>query len=412
MSANDPNDPNAPVNPDAAVAAAEAALAQAKAAAAAAAAARARAEELARAPQPPAVPGSHGKAHAAPVPASKKAAASSDPMTVFSANGGEERPLIDQRGRSHLSRVTIATAAVVVLLVAAGFIWLTSDADAKQRLDAAFAGNSCGDAGNQSCLTLLVTHDKREKEAAWREELLRRKPIYGNLSFSYEPNDATIEMYQVRFRITPEEWKSGQKDLLGTKVCDGAIGADGKPGCEVPYKAWEGITTGQCVEGAAPTEMPPITGKPLISLDHTFVPLFETKVDCATGEVTEAFNYEYRVVIQHKDYDPKTVYVSRSAWTPGLGAHTLEFPPLALIPKPETMLDELVKFRSELFCYMKKKKLEPDKVPASVVDALRTQNNFVTVELYDRTEALLTTPEHKPWWDEKLKEIEAQKCEE
>ena len=85
---------------------------------------------------------------------------------------------------------------------------------------------------------------------------------------------------------------------------------------------------------------------------------------------------------------------------------------MSLVPKPETMLDELVQFRSKLFCYMKTKKLEPDKVPASVVDALRTQNNFVTVELYDRTEAMLTTPEHKPWWDEKLKEIEAQKCEE
>lgn len=414
MSANDPNDPNAPVNPDAAVAAAEAALAQAKAAAAAAAAARARAEELTRAVQPPAVPG-HAKQAPHGASAGKKATAApaaADPMTTFSANGGEERPLIDQRGRMRMSRVTIATAAVVVLLVAAGFIWLTSDADAKQRLDAAFDGNSCGETGTQSCLTLLVTHDKREKEIAWREEALRRKPIYGQLSFSYEPNDATIEMYQIRFRITPEEWKSGQKDLLGTKVCDGPIGADGKPGCEVPYKAWEGLTTGQCTEGAAPTEMPPITGKPLISLDHTFVPLFEAKIDCATGEVTEAFNYEYRVVVQHKDYDPKTVYVSRSAWTPGLGAHTLEFPPLALVPKPETMLDELVKFRSELFCYMKKKKLEADKVPASVVDALRTQNSFVTVELYDRTEALLTTPEHKPWWDEKLKEIEAQKCEE
>jgi len=180
----------------------------------------------------------------------------------------------------------------------------------------------------------------------------------------------------------------------------------------VPYKAWEGLATGQCVEGRAPTEMPPIPGKPLVALEHTFVPLFETKVDCKTGAVVEAFNYEYRVVIQHPDYDPKNVYVSRSAWTPGLGSHTLEFPPLALVPKPSTMLDELVKFRTDVFCYMKKKKLEADKVPASVVDALRTQNGFVTVELYERTEALLPTPEHKAWWDEQLKIIEAQKCEE
>jgi len=400
--ATDPKNPNATPDPDAAVAAAEAALAQARAAAAAAAAARARAEEQAASPPPP-VP-ARGKAAAA------RPVGEPDPMTVYSATGGEERPIIGSSGRMRMSRVAMATAAVVFLIAAGGFIWVLSDSDAKARMDAALDGNACGDSGTQSCLTLLVTADKRQKEFEWRQNQLRQKPVFGSLNLSYEPNDATIEMYQIRFRISPEEWKTGAKDLLGTKVCDKT--ADGKEDCEVPYKAWEGITTGQCVEGRVATEIPPITGKPLLGLEHTFVPLFEAKVDCTTGDFVEAFNYEYRVVIQHKDYDPKTVYISRSAWTPGLGSHTLEFPPLALVPKPETMLDELVKFRSELFCYMQKKKLEADKVPASVVDALRTQNGFVTVELYERTEALLSTPEHKPWWDERLKEIEAQKCEE
>jgi len=423
MSSTDPKDPNQPADPNAAVAAAEAALAQAKAAASAAEAARARAVSLAKAPVPASEGGRPDFAAPPPVPGGavklakpegkKQGAPAVDPLQTFAATGGEERPMIGKQGRSRMSRVAIVTAALVLLVAAAGFVWVLTDQDAKARMDAAFDGNVCGEEGTQSCLTLLVTAEKRALETQWRENILRQKPIYGSLSFSYEPNDATIEMYQVRFRITPEEWKSGAKDLLGTKVCDtGVKGPDGKESCEVPYKAWEGNITGQCVEGQVPTEMPPITGKPLVSLDHSFVPLFETKVDCKTGEVTEAFNYEYRVVIQHKDFDPKTVYVSRSAWTPGLGAHTLEFPPLSLVPKPETMLDELVKFRSELFCYMKKKSLTTDKVPASVVDALRTQNGFVTVELYERTEALLPTPERKPWWDERFKEIEAQKCEE
>lgn len=438
MSSTDPKDPNAPADPragtsrgersgedpNAAVAAAEAALAQAKAAASAAEAARARAVNLAKSGQPASEGGNPdlGRTPPPPVPGGgkhgrggggRKPLPVSDPLTSFAATGGEERPMIGKGGRMRMSRVAIATAIAVLLVAAAGFVWVLTDQDAKARMDAAFDGNICGEAGTQSCLTLLVTAEKRSLETKWRENILRQKPIYGSLSFSYEPNDATIEMYQVRFRISPEEWKSGAKDLLGTKVCDtGTKGPDGKDTCEVAYKAWENNVTGQCVEGQVPTEMPPITGKPLVSLDHSFVPLFETKVDCTTGEVTEAFNYEYRVVIQHKDFDPKTVYISRSAWTPGLGAHTLEFPPLALVPKPETMLDELVKFRSELFCYMKKKALAADKVPSSVVDALRTQNGFVTIELYDRTEALLPTPAHKPWWDERLKEIEAQKCEE
>lgn len=407
MSPTDPKDPNATPDPNAAIAAAEEALAKAKAAAAQQAAERARAAERAMAPPPPPpLPGGPGEPPATP-PAPPPP---TDPLEAFAANGGAERPLIGKQARFHLSRVTIFTAIAVFLVTVAGFVWLVTDQDAKARLDATFDGNVCGEEGNQSCLTLLVTADKRQQESAWREELLRQKPIFGSLTMSYEPNDATVEIYQTRFRITAEEWKTGAKNLLGTKLCE--KGPGGEDECEVPYRAFEGISNGQCVEGKVATEIPPVTGKPLVALENTFVPLFETKVDCNTGQVLEAFNYEYRVVVQHKDYDPKSVYVSRSAWTPGLGSHTLEFPPLALIPKPETMLDEFVKFRSELFCYMKKKSLEPDKVPASVVDALRTDNGFVTIELYDRTEALVLTPEHKTWWEEKWKEIEALKCDE
>jgi hypothetical protein len=235
-------------------------------------------------------------------------------MSTYTATGGEERPMIGNQGRFRISRVTVATALAVLVVTAGGFMWLVSDTDAKARLDAAFDGNVCGESGSQSCLTLLVTADKRRQEAEWRENQLRQKPIFGSLSMSYEPSDAVVEIHQVRYRISPEEWKTGPKDLLGTKVCD--TGADGKENCEQPYKAFEGISNGQCVEGQVATEIPPITGKPLVALENTFVPLFETNVDCNTGEVIEAFNYEYRVVIQHQDYDPKSVYVSRSAWTP------------------------------------------------------------------------------------------------
>lgn len=433
MSSTDPKDPNAPVEPDAAVAAAEAALAQAKAAAAAAEAARARAVSLSKASVPsseaappelasgkaPAVNLGKGKADKKAAPASKPAP-EIDPLKVFAGTGGEMRALIGKQGRFRMSRVTIATAIAVFVVAVAAFGWLLSDSSAKARMDAALDGNSCGENGTSSCLTELVTSDKKRLERQWRENILRQKPIYGSLTLTYEPTDATIEVYQIAFRISPDEWKSGAKDLLGTAVknVDGkwvpcTKDKDGKlVDCEQPYKAFENLTTGQCVEGQAPTTIPPLTGKPLIELQNWFIPLFKTEVSCENGDVTEAFNYEYRVVIQHKDFDPKNVYVSRSAWTPGLGSHTLEFPPLALVPKPEKMLDSLVKFRSELFCYMKKKQLTADKVPASAVDALRTQHGFVSIELYDRTEALLTTPEHKPWWDERLKEIEALKCEE
>lgn len=410
MSSNDPQDPNAPkapaADPEAALAAAEAALAQARAAAQAAAAARAIAEQNAA----PAKAAAAGKpAKNAPAKPAAKPLAPVDPLQVFSATGGEERPLIDARGRMRMSRTAIAVAAVVLLVLGGLFVYVISNDEAKARMDAAFAGNTCGPTRKQSCLTLKVMGPRRAQEAEWLEEDKRAKPLYGTVSFTYEPNDATVEIFQVRYRIGPDEWKAKTKEL-GTKVCE--KGADGKEICEFPYKAIENETAGMCAAGKQPTEIPPLTGRPLISLDNFFVPIFETKVDCQTGNVTEAYNYEYRVVFSHKLFDSKSFYITKSAWTSGLGSSTLELPTIALVPKPETMLDELVKFRSELFCYMKRKKLEPDKVPASVVDALRTQNGFVTIELYDRTEALLTTPEHKPWWDERLKEIEAQKCEE
>ncbi len=264
MSSTDPqnpNDPNAPVEPDAAVAAAEAALAQAKAAAAAAEAARARAVSLSKAnaptseAAPPALP--PGKSAAVNLGKDKGRAAPAakpvpeiDPLKVFAGTGGETRGLIGKQGRFRMSRVTIVTAIAAFVVAVAAFGWLLSDGDAKARMDAALDGNSCGESGTSSCLTELVTSDKRRLEKQWRENILRQKPIYGSLTLSYEPTDATIEIYQIPFRISPEDWKSGAKDLLGTAVknVDGKWvpcekDKDGKlVDCEDPYKAFENMT--------------------------------------------------------------------------------------------------------------------------------------------------------------------------
>jgi hypothetical protein len=410
MSSNEPKDPNATqpteVDPAAAVAAAEAALAQARAAAQAAAAARARAEALSRQTERPAVNLSKNATD-------KKAQSVTD---FFVATGGDARPVLDASHRPRGSRVALGVGFTSLAVAIGGFIVLGSG-ESRARLEMAFAGSTCGSEGKQSCLSEYVLAPKFAQEAEWREEDLRAKPVYGSLELTYEPQDATVEMYQIRYRISEDDWKA-RKPGLGTKVCEKT--PDGKENCEVPYKAFEGVDDGGGEKGTCPadkqaTEIPPITGKPLVSLSHTFLPLFETIRSCggenAEGRVLEAFHYEYRIVFTHKDYETKSVYLSQSAWNPGVGSRTLNWPGMKLMPRPETMLDAMVKFRSELFCHMKKNKLEAAQVPATVVDKLRTDNGFVTIELFDRTEALLTQPVHKAWWDEKKKEIDALKCE-
>lgn len=399
MSSNEPKDPNAPssADPEAAVAAAEAALVQARAAAEAAAAARARAEALSRqAPRP----------QAAPAPRA-------DSAEVFYTTGGEERRLVDASARFRMSRLALGVGFAVLALALGGFALIMANPEAKARMDKAFSGNTCGEDGKQSCLTEHVLGPKFALERQWREEDAKAKPIFGTLDLTYEPQDATVEIFQIKYKLSGDEWRRG-KGGLGAKICDKA--ADGTEKCEFPYKVRDGVENGACVAEKPETSVADITGRQLQSLRLTFIPIFETVRDCggekATGEVKEAYNYEYRLVFSHKDFETKTVYLSKSAWSIGIGSAILEWPGLSLVPKPETMLDQLVKFRSELFCYMKKRNLEADKVPASVVDALRQQNGFVTIELYDKTETLALSPEKKPWWDEKWKEIEAQKCEE
>ncbi len=403
MSSNEPKDPNAPIAPnpvdtEAAVAAAEAALAQARAASEAAAAARARAEALSR-------------TAARPAPAQTEARA--DSAEVFYTTGGEERRLVDSSARFRMSRLAIGVGFGVLALALGGFAMVMANPEAKARMDKAFAGNSCGEDGKQSCLTDHVLGPKFALERQWREEDQKAKPIHGTLSLTYEPQDATVEIFQIKYKLTGDEWRRG-KNGLGTKVCEKA--ADGTEKCEFPYKVRDGIENGACVAEKPETDVASITGRQLQSLRLTFIPIFETVRDCKgekpTGEVSEAYNYEYRLVFSHKDFESKSVYLSKSAWSIGIGSAILEWPGLALVPKPETMLEQFVKFRTELFCYMKKRELTADKVPASVVDALRQQNGFVTIELYDKTETLVLSPEKKTWWDEKWKEIEALKCEE
>lgn len=399
MSSNEPKDPNAPppvVDPEAAVAAADAALAQARAAAEAAAAARARAEALAKKPQAPA----------------QSAAPAIDPTEVFLGTGGEERRLVGTSARFRMSRVALATGFGTLVVAAVAFGLILTNPEAKARMDKAFAGNACGADGKASCLTDHVLGPKFALERQWREEDARAKPIYGTLSLNYEPQDATVEMYQVKYKLTGDEFRR-RVTGLGAKICEKA--ADGTEKCEFPYKVFEGLENGTCAADKTVTELSALTGRQLATLRLTFIPIFETVRDCAgekpTGEVQEAYNYEYRLVFSHKDFESKTVYLSKSAWSIGIGSAILEWPGLSLVPKPETMFDSLVKFRSELFCYMKKRNLEADKVPASVVDSLRQKHGFVTIELYDKTETLVLSAAHKPWWDERWKEIEAQKCE-
>lgn len=396
MSSNEPKDPNIPTPPaddaGSAASAAETALNEAKATAEAANAARARAEALSK----PAI--------------STKSAV--DPRAAFDTSHGMARGVLKpENARKGISRLALGVVGASVLVAVGGYLAITSNANANEKLQAAAKGSTCGIEGNQSCLSQLVLEPKFAQERAWREHDNRAKPIKGTIELTYEPADATVEVFQIRYKQTAAEWLSGAKGN-GTKFCEGADNAER---CEFVYKAIEGVEFGQCQEGT-PVEVKSLTGtKNLASLRMTNVPIYETVRSCGgeapSGEVQEAFNYEYRLVFSHKDFEPKTVYLSRSAWTVGIGSYTLAWPGLKLSPTPAAMLDKFVKFRSELFCYMKKNSLEPDKVPASVVDSLRLDNGFETIELYDKTETLATSPERKAWWDERWKEIEAQTCE-
>lgn len=342
-----------------------------------------------------------------------------DADKVYSANGGEYRVVVGRSARYRFSRTALYTSVVVIGIALVAFIWLVSDQSAKARLDAAIDGNSCGPGRNSSCLVEYVTRDKYLLERRWQQDRRSLRPTYGNFTLNYEPNDARVDLKRITYRLTAEEWRDGKSTSGGTasKWVDGKwvpceMDDRGRPkDCEQPIQAMRDVSTGQCNDDTPKVDPASATGQTLVDLQYHFLPLNEVKINEETGEVVEAFYYDYPIEVSREGFETRRLTISRAGWTDGLGASTLSLPTLALMPTPESMLDNLVSFRSELFCYMKKRDLSADDTPASVVDALREKHNFTTIALYERTQDLLSTDKHKAWWEERLAEIEAQKCD-
>lgn len=326
---------------------------------------------------------------------------------AYYGNGGEERRIVDESSGFRMSRLAIVLGFVVLALVLGAGGILVANPEARAKLNMAFAGNTCGESGTASCISQYVLGPKFALERQWRDEDIAAQAIRGTLELSYEPKDATVELFQIKYKKDGRDW-SRKVPGLGETVC--TPGADGKPVCETPMKLLSGVQDGVCSEDTPSVELPTVTSVDVDSVRLNFLPIFEVERN-DDGVVETAYNYEYRLVFSHDDYESKTVYLSRSAWSFGVGSAYLDWPGLALVPKPETMLDNFVNFRKALWCYMKNGNIEADKVPASVVDALRKEHHFVTIELYDKTESLVLSAEKKDWWEETWEEIQKGDCE-
>ena len=422
--ANEPKDPNSttetaapPLPVDPAIAAAEAAMAQARAAEAAAAAARARAEALLKQAAPPAaIPAAATHTHAKQGHARRPTGAipAVNPQEVRLVAGGEFRTVLQPGSQPRRSSLAMITGFLALFGAAGFFVFLVTNADAKARMDAALSGNTCGPEEDQSCFMLLVTKDKIEKEAQWLKEDLRARPIYGAFDLKFNPPDAKVEIFQIAYRISAEEWAK-ETPGKGTPVCT-KDPASGKDVCATPYKALVDESNGVCGTDKVPVEVASLTGTPIISIGNFYVPIHTLKRDCATGVVSEAYNYDYRVVLSHPDYDTRSFTIQRfGGWQQSLGVYSLTLEAIDLVPKPEIMKDAFLKVRNQLFCWMKSRQIDSiEKVSPDQFDAFRNNNGFRLKDwptLFDRTETFWTTGANKDWWDGQWKEIQAQKCD-
>ncbi len=383
---------------EAEAAAAEAA-AKAAAAAAAAAAAKAKAEKVKAATSDTVEASAEGKGKkgkakgggdkakdVAKAAATKAPEPEPEPILVIkpSAEGlfegkvdekAAESFIPDEPFRGGRSKVAIGAFAVVLLATVGGGAVIASNERLKtdvqcfleQRLD------ECKGA------------EKRALEARWKDEDLKARNRYGDVTLVYFPPDAKVKVTKT------------------TYTQEGLSGAPTKSGEEEIKNATSDLKPGQTIERL-----------PLLNL-----PIFESEKN-EQGDVTTVFTYEYKLEFEREGYEPRTFTYRIDDWQRvGPGNEIIDWKGLDLIPKPETLMANFAKAMGQLHCALKDNKkakgLDPESlglVEESAFEIIRLRNGFKTKDDFNTAYSILTGGQHAEWWAKTAEEIAKNKCDE
>jgi hypothetical protein len=429
----------ATLTPDDVIAQAEAA---AQEAARAAEAARAKAEELAAQKQA----ATAQKPAAAPAQASTKAAPKAaegdkadgslqmvpnpdgifDPAVVDEKKVENYTPEISVIDESKARKIGFVLFAVAAAAIAVSTVLIATSSEASTRVSKFFQGFECGETGRENCLVDYIYAEAREKEAQWREEDYRARPIYGDITLTYFPKDARVDIYQTMYLKDGAEWRAdtaGLGELI--KDCGQLLpearkkqlsaAGHGDPTCNAESGEISFPNQSHVLKEGEYVERIPLRNLPIFQTERH--PLCERgAVTCdedTAGSVKLARNYEYRIVFSREGYEPHELKITKEGWTKGAGSSNYIYfwNGLDLQPKPETLRDNFILAKRQIFCLMQLQKIESyDKLPAENRDLIMSRNGFKSWEAFLEVEGVLTVGEFEAWWTEAWTEIQKAEC--
>lgn len=305
-------------------------------------------------------------------------------------------------GHTKRSKIALAIIAVVVVATAAIAVSVASNEEQVSELHAFFGGE----------IVEHKTAEVRKLKARWRDEDLKARNKYGDVTLTYFPQDARVEVTKVTYHQTGAAWhrNDAARDEVAKETIpnDTAKLAEGQsierlPLLNLPIFESDKVTQGEI--SAAGTGCDPTCSDPLpYCLEGQCVQV---------GSVRDVYFYEYTLAFSREGYHPIEKKIRVDDWMRvGPGNQIIEWPGLDLVPKPETVMANFAKAMGEIFCLMKLKDL-PTLQAASAdenFDMLLMRNGFKTGEDFENARSVLTGGEYAEWWKERQDAIAKQEC--
>jgi len=297
---------------------------------------------------------------------------------IFQAEPVDEKELEDwvpeeSYGGTGHNKIALAVMSVAVVAILGHFLLIAASESRSQEVQA-FADGS---------IVQFKTAEILRLKKQWRDEDVRARNIYGDVTLTYFPADSQVKVTQVtRF----QEGNSWRKELADQKE----VGRKDMPNDTAK------LTEGQTIERL-----------PLLNL-----PIFEADKG-EDGSVNKVYMYEYELEFSREGYHPQKKTWHKDTWQRvGPGNRIIDWSGLDLVPKPETIKENFAKAMGDVHCLMKIHEIPTLQAASSheSFEMLLIRNRIKTLENFQAAQEVLTRGEHTEWWKTKQDEIAKRDC--
>jgi hypothetical protein len=277
----------------------------------------------------------------------------------------------DDAPKEKISRFGLTVLIACVLAIIIGVFVIRSNPKWMADLECFWSGSI------QRCKMAPV----EELRAQWREEEAATRPMYGDVTLVYHPQDAKVTIEQ-----TVRKQAGWKADI-------------GSPETVLIENRSTKLREHELIE----------------SLPLENLPIREREQN-EQGEVTEVRHYTYRFLIEREGYEPREFAFEQEDWV-RLGPdvnYSIQWSNVDLIPKPETIREPFSKAMREIYCARVEFAERGEKAgqTRSDLDAqireIQVRHGFRTMAEFSSFEHQLTADEE--WWNPVWEEIRKEPC--